>query len=219
MHFLIQKKSFEKKKATVSVKSQELNKTKKTETNKKDQNKPMVNGFHKSPKQKSDSKDIWGEEEVSLQDKEGFTTLRTRPEEQDISYVESESKNVGESESSSTDTGPAQSVPQTESSGLSLQEIENSENENIANASVESNRVEEEPSKKTGSHEAMASSAVVEKPPEELAPVRPVFIQYPLPGPIAKLREEGNKLFREGQYGDAVHKYTEALNRLEKGNN
>lgn len=218
MHFLIQKKSFEKKKATVSVKSQELNKTKKTETNKKE-NKPMVNGFHKSPKQKSDSKDIWEEEEVSTQDKEGFTTLRTRPEEQDISNIESESKTVGESESSSTDTGPAQSVPQAESSGLSLQEIENSENENIANASVESNRVEEEPSKKTGSHEAMASSAVVEKPPEELAPVRPVFIQYPLPGPIAKLREEGNKLFREGQYGDAVHKYTEALNRLELGNN
>lgn len=219
MHFLIQKKSFEKKKATVSVKSQELNKTKKTETNKKDQNKPMVNGFHKSPKQKSDSKDIWEEGEVSTQDKEGFTTLRTRPEEQDISNVESESKNVGESESSSTDTGPAQSVPQTESSGLSLQEIENSENENIANASVESNRVEEEPSKKTGSHEAMASSAVVEKPPEELAPVRPVFIQYPFPGPIAKLREEGNQLFREGQYGDAVIRYTEALNKLEKGNN
>lgn len=217
MHFLIQKKSFEKKKATVSVKSQELNKTKKTETNKKE-NKPMVNGFHKSPKQKSDSKDIWEEEEVSSQDKEGFTTLRTRPEEQDISNVENESKNVGESESSSTDTGPAQSVPQTESSGLSLQEIENSENENIANASVESNRVEEEPSKKTGSHEAMASSAV-EKPPEELAPVRPVFIQYPFPGPIAKLREEGNQLFREGQYGDAVIRYTEALNKLEKGNN
>lgn len=179
----------------------------------------MVNGFHKSPKQKSDSKDIWEEEEVSTQDKEGFTTLRTRPEEKDISYVESESKNIGESESSITDSRPAQSVQQTESSGLSLQEIENSENENIANASVESNRVEEEPSEKTGSHEAMASSAVVEKPPEELAPVRPMFIWYPLPGPIANLREEGNQLFREGQYGEAIHKYTEALNKLEEGNN
>lgn len=210
-----EKKSFEKKKATVSVKSQELNKTKTTETNKKG-NKSMVNGFHKSPKQKSDSKDIWEEEEVSTQDKEGFTTLRTRPEEKDISNVESESKNIGESESSITDSRPAQSVQQTESSGLSLQEIENSENENIANASVESNRVEEEPSEKTGSHEAMASSAVVEKPPEELAPVRPVFIRYPLPGPIANLREEGNQLFREGQYGEAIHKYTEALNKLEE---
>lgn len=174
----------------------------------------MVNGFHKSPKQKSESKDIW---EVSTQEKEGFTTLRTRPEEKDISNVESEGKNIGESESSITDTRPAQSVQQTESSGLSLQEIENSENENIANASVESNRVEEEPSEKTGTHEVMASSNIVEKPPEELAPVRPVFIQYPLPGLIANLREEGNQLFREGQYGEAVDKYTEALNGLEKG--
>ena len=31
------------------------------------------------------------------------------------------------------------------------------------------------------------------------------------------MREAGNQLFREGQYGDAIEKYSEALTRIEKG--
>ena len=63
----------------------------------------------------------------------------------------------------------------------------------------------------------MTSGAVIEKPPEEVTLAKPVFIQYPLPDSIATLREAGNQLFREGQYGDAIEKYSEALTRLEKG--
>ncbi|XP_061185926.1 sperm-associated antigen 1-like [Saccostrea echinata] len=192
-----EEKSFEKKKESVSVKSQEINKNKSSSVSNKKEEKPLVNGFHESSNQKSDKKDIWEEEEVPFKDSQDFMTLKTKPE-----VVENTS------ESESTQAVPSQnSIQQSESSGPTPPEIENSENENIANASLEGTRIEKEPE---------SSGAVVAKPPEEVALVRPVFIQHPLPGPIAKLREEGNQLFREGQYGDAIQKYTEALKRLQK---
>ena len=46
---------------------------------------------------------------------------------------------------------------------------------------------------------------------------RPVLVQMPLSNAVQQLRESGNNLFRTGQYGEAIHKYTEAINRLEKG--
>ncbi|XP_062574772.1 sperm-associated antigen 1-like isoform X2 [Saccostrea cucullata] len=190
-------KSFAKKKETVSVKSQELNKNKTgpSESSKKEE-KPLVNGFHESSNQKSDNKDIWEEEEVPIKGSQDFVTLKTKPE-----LVENSSK------SESTQAIPSQnSIQQSESSGPTPPEIENSENENIANASLEGTRIEQPES----------SGAVVPKPAEEVALVRPVFVQHPLPGPIAKLREEGNQLFREGQYGEAIQKYTQALERLQK---
>ena len=39
----------------------------------------------------------------------------------------------------------------------------------------------------------------------------------PIPSHIQKLKDEGNDLFRRGQYGEAVNKYTTAVNQLEKG--
>lgn len=167
----------------------------------------MVNGFHKPSKQKSDSKDIWEEEDAPQKDPQGFTMLRTKPDEKE---------NLTESES--TQELPSQSpVSQSETSRPTPQEIENFENENIANASAENTRVEVGAGDKSGSGELV--NVVMEKPPEEVAMVRPVYIKHPLPGPIAKLREDGNQLFREGQYGDAIQKYTEALNKLNKGRN
>ena len=52
------------------------------------------------------------------------------------------------------------------------------------------------------------------KTSEEVTLAKPVFIQYLLPDSIATLGEAGNQLFREGQYGDAIEKYSEALTRL-----
>ena len=46
---------------------------------------------------------------------------------------------------------------------------------------------------------------------------RPVYIQRSLPGVVAGLRETGNNLFRAGQYGDGVQKYTQAIDKLSKG--
>ena len=56
------------------------------------------------------------------------------------------------------------------------------------------------------------------KTSEEVTLAKPAFfIQYPLPDSISTLREAGNQLFREGQLGDAIEKFSEALTRLEKG--
>ena len=213
----VQKDTFEKNKASVNVKSQELNKTKVSDSKKN--NKPLVNGFHEKPtKSQQDSKDIWDEEEVTSHDSRGFTTLKTRAEKNDTkSESENSSESENRSESDNSDIRSSQSVPSTESSGPSPQEIENSENENIANASAESTRTDEEPGDKPGFPATVTSGAVIEKPPEEITLAKPVFIQYPLSDSIATLREAGNQLFREGQYGDAIEKYSEALTRLEKG--
>ena len=55
------------------------------------------------------------------------------------------------------------------------------------------------------------------KTSEEVTLAKPAFfIQHLLPDSIATLREAWNQLFREGQFGDAIEKYSEALTRLEK---
>ncbi|XP_064614631.1 LOW QUALITY PROTEIN: sperm-associated antigen 1-like [Liolophura sinensis] len=43
---------------------------------------------------------------------------------------------------------------------------------------------------------------------------RPVLIQHPLPTKAGELRELGNSLFRSGQYGDAIAKYTTAIDLI-----
>ena len=40
------------------------------------------------------------------------------------------------------------------------------------------------------------------KTSEEVTLAKPVFIQYLLPDSVATVRETGNQLFREGQYGE-----------------
>ena len=47
--------------------------------------------------------------------------------------------------------------------------------------------------------------------------VRPVFVQKTLPPAILLLKEEGNKLFRSGQYASAIDQYSKAISKLEKG--
>ncbi|XP_005109510.2 sperm-associated antigen 1 isoform X2 [Aplysia californica] len=46
--------------------------------------------------------------------------------------------------------------------------------------------------------------------------VRPTYVQMPLPPGVLTLKEEGNKLFRSGQYGEAVEQYSKAISKLEK---
>ncbi|OWF49446.1 sperm-associated antigen 1-like [Mizuhopecten yessoensis] len=46
-------------------------------------------------------------------------------------------------------------------------------------------------------------------------PERPVLVQTVLPSNVAPLRESGNTLFRCGQYGDALSKYSSAIEKLE----
>ena len=46
---------------------------------------------------------------------------------------------------------------------------------------------------------------------------RPVFYQKPFPANCVKLREEGNTLFKNGQYGDAISRYSKIIGILENG--
>ena len=47
---------------------------------------------------------------------------------------------------------------------------------------------------------------------------RPVLYQYPMSSGCARLREEGNTLFRTGQYAEASEKYEQAIKKFGKGN-
>ena len=55
-------------------------------------------------------------------------------------------------------------------------------------------------------------SQVQEAPP----PMMPVAPPPELPPSVKKLKEEGNDMFRRGQYGDAVNRYTKGIKTLEK---
>lgn len=46
--------------------------------------------------------------------------------------------------------------------------------------------------------------------------VRPRFIQQPLSSTVMALKEEGNSLFRSGQYALAIEQYSKAIKKLEK---
>ncbi|GFO38019.1 sperm-associated antigen 1-like [Plakobranchus ocellatus] len=46
--------------------------------------------------------------------------------------------------------------------------------------------------------------------------IRPKFIQKFLPPDVQRLKDEGNQLFRSGQYGDAMTHYSTAISALEK---
>ena len=46
---------------------------------------------------------------------------------------------------------------------------------------------------------------------------RPRFIQKSLPPEVQKLKDDGNRLFRSGQYADAIERYSRAVCNLMKG--
>ena len=58
---------------------------------------------------------------------------------------------------------------------------------------------------------------MLKKHSKEITLVNSFSMQHLLHDFIAMLRETGKQLFREGQYGDAIEKYSEVLTRLEKG--
>ncbi|GFR87401.1 sperm-associated antigen 1-like [Elysia marginata] len=46
---------------------------------------------------------------------------------------------------------------------------------------------------------------------------RPQYVQTSLPLEVQRLKDEGNQLFRSGQYADAIEKYSRAVTKIEKG--
>lgn len=96
-------------------------------------------------------------------------------------------------------------VVQSEGKNSVLEAKDNEQNEQIEKMKESSDRQ---------STEMVSSESVEEKDNEALR--RPVFIQKKLPDNVSVLREEGNNLFRTGQYGEAVKKYSTAIDRLQK---
>ncbi|XP_060067048.1 sperm-associated antigen 1-like [Ylistrum balloti] len=73
-----------------------------------------------------------------------------------------------------------------------------------------------EKDKTTASEEAVKTTDVGDEKMTEKVPERQVLVQTELPSNVAQLRESGNNLFRNGQYGDALAKYNSAIDKLEK---
>uniref|UniRef100_A0A0B7B9I2 Sperm-associated antigen 1 n=1 Tax=Arion vulgaris TaxID=1028688 RepID=A0A0B7B9I2_9EUPU len=64
---------------------------------------------------------------------------------------------------------------------------------------------------------ASQETSIPSVPCAESQQSRPLFVQLPLPPVVSDLKDEGNILFRSGQYGEAIEKYYEAIVNLEKG--
>ena len=62
-----------------------------------------------------------------------------------------------------------------------------------------------------------AVQAQQETPPPKIQEAPPPEPPPELPPSVKKLKEEGNDLFRRGQYGDAVNRYSKGIKLLEKG--
>ena len=66
--------------------------------------------------------------------------------------------------------------------------------------------------------QAVASETVQqEAPPPKIQEAPPPEPPPELPPSVKKLKEEGNDMFRRGQYGEAVNRYTKGIKLLEKG--
>ena len=57
-----------------------------------------------------------------------------------------------------------------------------------------------------------------EAPPTEAEVAPPPAPPPTLPQPVQKLKDEGNDMFRRGQYGEAVDRYTKGIKILQNGN-
>ena len=65
--------------------------------------------------------------------------------------------------------------------------------------------------------QAVAVQAQQEAPPPKAQEAPPSEPPPELPPAVKKLKEEGNDLFRRGQYGEAVNRYSKGIKLLEKG--
>jgi tetratricopeptide (TPR) repeat protein len=73
---------------------------------------------------------------------------------------------------------------------------------------VEEEEEEEEGKKEEASAGSKAPCDKVQAPNHDV---------LPMPANVAELKDQGNDLFRRGQYGEAVSRYSKALQRLETG--
>ena len=182
------------------VKENESKKNAKTKDKKE-----VKNNKGRKEERKNEDKNIWNEEEIieevshSSESIQSETSDKHSKNNQEGSKLQSESR-LGFSQSSKDST-------------ISL--ADNSEKQSKSdmgrtkdNTDLESSDIEK--NKKLESENSVkmeTSSAISDKP---------VLIQGPLSSQVAAFRESGNNLFRRGQYGEAVQKYTSAIDKIGK---
>ena len=204
-----------------------------SELGEKNKKTPLVNGHVSHAGGDSEkSKDIWSADEVEKESKK-------LPE----STSKKDNKNKQENTQVKLDKNKADSQTDSEKIGDTIKHAakevaESSELINKSNSAnkVETNDLKTEQQTKDG---ATTSSELQESEKEsedtesdaksednsetdDQTPVpdtltRPVFHQRPFPDNCLKLREEGNTLFKNGQYGEAISIYSKIIGSLEHG--
>lgn len=141
--------------------------------------------------------------------------------EEAVCHAPSEDISVSPSKSSSICTSVP--PPTSETSALPA-EIPDSSISESPLEQIASSQISEISSSTLGESSTEASEAAAQETTESTAEPcaqshlsRPQFVQLPLPPAVLDLKEEGNGLFRSGQYGEAVDWYSQAIDKLEKG--
>ena len=163
---------------------------------------------------KNEDKNIWNEEEITEEVSHSSESIQSETSDkhsknnQEGSKLQSEEGSklqsegrLGFSQSSKESTiSPANNSEKQSKSDMGRTK----DNTDLESSDIEKNKkLESENSVKMET-----SSAISDKP---------VLIQGPLSSQVAAFRESGNNLFRRGQYGEAVQKYTSAIEKIGKG--
>ena len=197
---------------------------------------PLVNGYAGGDK----SKDIWDsdETEISSQQSRVSTNQKGDASKQGNTQVRTEDK-TGQSGDKIRDGAKTESVNKAENLdnvkkekvnrvevNTDLEEVnlvkdsesdarDESEKESLSN--VTGGNDEENDDGDDDDDESGESQDLWGEKTEAVSLKRPVFYQKPFPDSCLKLREEGNTLFKNGQYGEACNTYTKIISILERG--
>ena len=165
------------------------------------------------------SKDIWTEEDVDKQSpvkssEKGDSVVRNT--------IDRGSKSEGAISQSSNHNsdndrtkGPVEKDVEGVKIGALTEEVveqEQTNKEAEENETVQSAEEDKDTENSENSDDSGEDTDVAKTPLK-----RPVFHQKPFPVNCVKLREEGNTLFKNGQYGDAISRYSKVIGTLENG--
>ncbi|XP_071108746.1 sperm-associated antigen 1-like isoform X2 [Haliotis cracherodii] len=193
----------------------------------KDPNSSTASGNVKS----GDAKDIWNSDEVGEKDENSVaaTSATCDKDVRGVSRVSS-SSDAG-AVSSSTDAGAGSSstdsgaISSSSDAGAMSSSSDAGAMSSSSDAGAIDETVESEKGMKVDDHNGHGRDAAGDEEAEDetenqaqvsVAQSRPVFYVSPLPADVAKLRQQGNDLFRTGQYAEALVCYENAINKLDE---
>ena len=184
---------------------------------------PLVNGYAGGDK----SKDIWDNEEIEISSQQSRVSTNQKGDasKQGNTQVRTEDK-TGQSGDIIRDGAKTETVNKTgnfdkvEKEKVNPVEVRNDLKEVKLVEDIESNakqELEDRLNEGNDDENGDDSQDLQEEKTEAVPLKRPVFYQKPFPDSCLKLREEGNTLFKNGQYGEACNTYTKIISILERG--